>query len=86
MRGDTHVRFGRRARETDSGQPGHRARARPNRIHTAEIMPGLWCAPITAGQRHVQHSGTPHAASDIERMATSRCTSPRPPGVAIPTW
>ena len=30
MRGDTHVRFGRRARETDSGQPGHRARARPN--------------------------------------------------------
>ena len=31
MRGDTHVRFGGRARETDPGQPGHRARARPNR-------------------------------------------------------
>ena len=34
MRGDTHVRFGGRARETDPGQPGHRARARPNRSDT----------------------------------------------------
>ena len=31
----THVRFGGRARETDPGQPGHRARARPNRLHNA---------------------------------------------------
>lgn len=39
MRGDTHVRFGGRARETDPGQPGHRARARPNRRVMAAIMP-----------------------------------------------
>ena len=38
MRGDTHVRFGGRARETDPGQPGHRARARPNRSDTPRIM------------------------------------------------
>ena len=34
MRGDTHVRFGGRARETDPGQPGHRVRARPHRSDT----------------------------------------------------
>jgi hypothetical protein len=39
MRGDTHVRFGRRARETDPGQPGHRARARPNRSDTPGSCP-----------------------------------------------
>jgi hypothetical protein len=39
MRGDTHVRFGGRARETDPGQPGHRARARPNRSDTLDHDP-----------------------------------------------
>ena len=39
MRGDTHVRFGGRARETDPGQPGHRARARPNRSDTSVSCP-----------------------------------------------
>ena len=39
MRGDTHVRFGGRARETDPGQPGHRARARPNRSDTPRSCP-----------------------------------------------
>ena len=39
MRGDTHVRFGGRARETDPGQPGHRARARPNRSDTPGSCP-----------------------------------------------
>ena len=39
MRGDTHVRFGGRARETDPGQPGHRARARPNRNDTPGSCP-----------------------------------------------
>jgi hypothetical protein len=34
MRGDTHVRFGGRTRETDPGQPGHRARVRPNSTAT----------------------------------------------------
>jgi DDE family transposase len=27
----------------------------------AEIMPGYWRSSITAGRRHVQHSGTPQA-------------------------
>ena len=65
MRGDTHVRFGRRARETDSGQPGHRARARPNRSDTTEIMPIRWRSPIVAGQRQVQHCGTPQGSSPV---------------------
>ena len=39
MRGDTHVLFGGRARETDPGQPGHRARARPNRSDTPGSCP-----------------------------------------------
>jgi hypothetical protein len=64
MRGDTHVRFGGRARETDPGQPGHRARARPNRSDTAEIMPDHWRPSITAGQRQVRHSGTQQAVWD----------------------
>jgi hypothetical protein len=39
MRGDTHVRFGGRTRETDPGQPGHRARVRPNSGRlTSEII------------------------------------------------
>jgi hypothetical protein len=45
-----HVRFGGRARETDPGQPGHRARARPNRSDTAAIMSDRGRALITAGQ------------------------------------
>jgi hypothetical protein len=49
MCGGTHVRFGGRARETDRGQPGHRARARPNRSNTTVIMPDRWKRPIIAG-------------------------------------
>ena len=64
MRGDTHVRFGGRARETDPGQPGHRARARPNRSDTAAIMPDA-LPSITAGQRPVPRSGTPQAAAAV---------------------
>ena len=30
-----------------------------SRSDTADIMPGRWRPSITAGQRHVQHSGTP---------------------------
>jgi len=33
------------------------------RNDTAEIMPGRWRSPITAGQRYVQHSGTRQACS-----------------------
>ena len=50
MRGDTHVRFGGRARETDPGQPGHRARARPNRSGTLGSCPTpdyRWLATLT---------------------------------------
>jgi hypothetical protein len=31
-----------------------------SRSDTVTIMPGMRCPPITAGQRHVPHSGTPH--------------------------
>ena len=65
MRGDTHVRFGGRARKTDPGQPGHRTRARPNRSDTAAIMPGHLMPSITAGQRRAPSSGTPQARSDV---------------------
>ena len=54
MLGDTHVWFGGRARETDPGQPGHRARARPNRSDTAAIMSNHWRLPISAGQHGVR--------------------------------
>jgi hypothetical protein len=39
MRGDTARPVRRRARETDPGQPGHRARARPNRSDTDAVCP-----------------------------------------------
>jgi hypothetical protein len=65
MRGDTHVRFGGRARETDPGQPGHRARARPNRSDTAAIMPDRR-SPLVSSMGHVLE---PHRA---------RSSSPRP--------
>jgi hypothetical protein len=61
MRGDTHVRFGRRARETDSGQPGHRARARPNHSDTAVIM------PTSAGADHRWSTGV-HNVLEPHRM------------------
>ena len=41
MRGDTHVRFGGRVRETDPGQPGHRARVRPNSGGCWRTLQGL---------------------------------------------
>ena len=63
MRGDTHVRFGGRARETDPGQPGHRARARPNRSDTAVIVPECRSTPITAGHGRTRHCGTPQGTS-----------------------
>jgi hypothetical protein len=52
MRGDTHVRFGGRARETDPGQPGHRARARPHRSDKAAIMPDRR-SPLVSSVCHV---------------------------------
>jgi hypothetical protein len=62
MCGDTHVQFGGRARETDPGQPGHRARARPNRSDTAATMTNRWRPLIAAGQHDVPRSGTPQGA------------------------
>src|SRR5919112_2452915 len=78
MRGDTHVRFGGRARETDPGQPGHRARARPNRIDVAAIMPNRRRSPITAGQQGAQ-SGTPRASYDTRSVGGNELRSTRGP-------
>ena len=65
MRGDTHVRFGRRARETDPGQPGHRARARPNRSDTRDhVRPSDHRWSATQARLLAPHrptSGTPQA-------------------------
>jgi len=44
---------------------------RAHDAHTAEIMPGCRGSSITAGQRHVHHSGTPQGA--------------RYPGCALPS-
>jgi hypothetical protein len=70
MRGDTHVRFGGRARETDPGQPGHRARARPNRSDTAAIMPDHGRPPIPAAQHHVRRSGTPQVQPNTSEVSS----------------
>jgi len=81
MRGDTHVRFGGRARETDPGQPGHRARARPNRSDTLGSCPTVdyrWSATRPS-------SGTPHGFSQASHATTlptagkrdPRCPDPR---------
>ena len=63
MRGDTHVRFGGRARETDPGQPGHRARARPNRSDTAAIMPDRRDHRWSATQARLL---APHVCPEVE--------------------
>ena len=47
MRGDTHVRFGGRARETDPGNPDTAPVPDPNRSDTLGSCPPA----ITAGQR-----------------------------------
>ena len=36
-----------------------------SRSDTVTIMPGLRWAPIAAGHRHVQHSGTPQATAPL---------------------
>ena len=73
MRGDTHVRFGGRVRETDPGQPGHRARARPHRSDTTVIVPEYRSAD-QRWSRACNHYGTPQGyegeadlLADLER-------------------
>ena len=78
MRGDTHVRFGGRARETDPGQPGHRARARPNRSDTAVIVPERPSEPITARHGRARHSGTPQAVACDVRMVDCEHADQKP--------
>ncbi len=61
MRGDTHVRFGGRARETDPGQPGHRARVRPNssrREHPGRDRPRRVAAVGLPGRPGREHDTT----------------------------
>ena len=56
MRGDTHVRFGGRARETDPGQPGHRARALPNRaVERPPYRAGVPLTMETVDDRVLRH-------------------------------
>ena len=42
-----------------------------SRIDTAEIMPNRCRSSITAGQRQVQHSGTPQAVASTATLAST---------------
>ena len=97
MRGDTHVRFGGRARETDPGQPGHRARARPNRSDTSGSCPPAdhrWSATQPEfwnptrhppGIRPGRHRPTDRCVADpAERNLLTDLPRRRPPALSVP--
>jgi hypothetical protein len=52
-----------------------------SRGDTAEIMPGNWRSSITAGQRHVQRSGTPQG--EVAPQSRAFSTAHRRDGVTL---